>query len=887
MSLAPGDHLGAYEVTSLLGAGGMGEVYRARDTKLRRDVALKILPALFAADPDRRVRFTREAHVLASLNHPHIAAIYGIEEERGITALVLELVDGPTLAERIGRGPVPIQESLKIAAQIADALDAAHEKGIVHRDLKPANIKITDDGRVKVLDFGLAKALAEDSAPDASISPTMTAMASRLGVIVGTAAYMSPEQAKGKPVDKRTDVWAFGCVLFEMLTALPAFPGEDVTDVIVAVMTREPDWTALPPATPPRLLEMIKLCLNKDPRERLRDVGDAALAMRAARESLDARPGGGEPLQPVRSRRRLNSPARIASGAALAALAVGAVAGRVMTPFPQTPAFRFTLSAPSGLNLFSISNLPSFVVSPDSRRIAFVIERNSKTSLAFRNLDSFDTTLVPETDDAYAPFWSPDSRYIGYFAGQQLKKVAVSGGRPELVCKYTPDRSRGNEESATWSSSNVIVFGYSGGLMKVAADGGVPQPATTIPADDSEVVHVYPHFLPDGRHFLFGAVALDATKGTLYRASIDDGRVDRIADGTSRAEFVEPGFLMFLRQGTLVAQPFDWKRAALSGTPIAIAPGVGSNVRLRAAFSTSPGVVVFRHLDAMSQLAWVNRQGQPLGFLGEPGDYVNPALSSDARTVALEWHVQDAAGSTEGNIWTVNVDRGVFDKVTVDGVTHSSNPIWSHDGTRIAYRRGPDLFIKDASATSEPRSLVQGRLATPSDWTPDDRYVVFDQIETNTQSDIWLAPVSGDSTRVPVLRTRFNEGQARVSPDGRYLVYTSDESGADEVYVRPFPAGSEKWRLSPAGGRGPQWRRDGAEIFYINRDSKLVAVPVTSHGRFDMGSPVPLFDVNLRVTNGRIDYGVAPDGQRFLLNQLVSGAAALNVITNWRSLVAQ
>jgi Tol biopolymer transport system component len=898
MSLGPGVRFGAYEIVALLGRGGMGEVYRARDERLRRDVALKILPSAFASDAERVHRFEQEAQATAALNHPNIVVIHDVGAADGVAYLVTEVLEGETLRAAIDAGPIPVRRGIEWAVQIADGLAAAHDKGIVHRDLKPENIFITEGSRVKILDFGLAKVR---EAADAGVGATAVTAAQQTtaGTMLGTVGYMSPEQVRGLPVDHRSDIFSLGAILYELLSGRRAFEGATPADSLSAILSKEPADLQLSTGNGAALDLIVRRCLEKHAARRFASAADVAFALRAATLSSGSTVAARPPR--VRSWRV----AAITLVALIASAAAGVYLWNRRFAAAPAPTFRFTLSPPPGTDLYSAAVANSFAVSPDGRRVAFLVMRNSRSALAVRDLGSFDTVIIPETDDAFEPFWSSDGRYIAFFADDRLKKVPVSGGRPESIfdlsaseLPFGADRQPSatavnNDYSGTWGADNVIVLASPRAphLIKVSADGGAPAAATFMSNPDDGTFHAYPQFLPDGRHFLYASVKKGALEGTLYIASLDDKRVERVRDVGSRTLYAEPGFLLFLQQGNVMAQRFDWRSRTLSAAVSPVARGVvSSTARLRAPFSVSnTGVLAYRGPQAVSRLGWVSRQGQHLGSIGEPGDYLSVVLSPDERTIALEWHQPDASGRNEGNIWTVDAARKVFNKITFDRGPHSTNPVWSKDGRQLAYRGGggegkpEELRVTDATATAEAHVLATGDGIRPSDWSPDGHLVVYEANDPKTQSDIWLVSVSGEKSRVPFARSRFDESQARLSADGRWIAYISDESGAVEVWVRPFPSGPGKWRVSTGGGRGPRWRSDGAEIFYISPDGKLMAVPVRTRGSFEVDLPKPLFDVRIQDTNNRVDYEVTRDGQRFLLNELVSGTAVLNVITNWRS----
>ncbi len=892
--LTTGRRVGPYDIVAPLGAGAMGEVYRAHDTTLNRDVALKVLPELFAVDADRLARFTREAHVLASLNHPNIAAIYGLEQSNGTQALVLELVDGPTLADRIARGPIALGEALTIARQIADALEAAHEKGIIHRDLKPANIKIAGNGVVKVLDFGLAKVW--DGAPQSDLagSPRLTATDSGERSILGTPAYMSPEQARGKPLDKRTDIWSFGCVLYEMLTGRQAFAGETVSDTIAAILERVPEWEALPDTTPVTVRQLLQRCFEKDPRRRVRDIGDARIELDDALEGRAA-------IAPVvrRSRRERVAWIALAVVTVAAALAVGGVLFLQRAP-ADTRAYRSSILTPTGASL-PAEVIPSgrFALSPDGRRLAFVGgETGGVTKLWVQSLDGVIAQPLPGTEGASVPFWSPDSRLIGFFAGEKVKKIDAAGG--PLLTLADNDAS---QAGATWNRDGVILFASisSGGpIRRVSASGGAPSPATTLNADNRETRHYYPFFLPDGRHFLYLAVGSETagpiSPNGIYVTALDSNERKLLVPGGSNAMYAQ-GYLLFLRKQTLMAQPFDVERLELIGEAVPIAEHVttGGAIGVAGAFTVSDtGAVAYQTGSAevggvvSTQLVWFDRSGKQIGVLGDQDRSGDVALAPDGRRVAVS--VFDLVRRTR-DIWLFDIARGQRTRFTFDPADEF-NSVWSPDGSRLAFnarRKGHlDLYQKASSGAGAEEELLADNLDKyPLDWSPDGRFILLRVNTPKTGNDLWVLPLFGDRKPFPFLQTPFNEGTGRFSPDGRWIVYGSNESGRNEVYVAPFPGPGGKWQVSAAGGSGPRWGRDGKEIFYLGPDNKLMAATVNGAGSaFEVGAARALFGTRA-ITNQRSMYDPSPDGQRFLVNMLADedAAAPITLVVNWPALL--
>ena len=880
MALTVGTRLGHYEVTALLGEGGMGQVWQATDTQLGRQVALKILPDAFADDPNRLARFEREAQVLASLNHPGIAAIYGIEEAEGTRALVLELVDGPTLADRIGEGPIPIDEALPIAKQIAEALEAAHESGVIHRDLKPANIKVREDGTVKVLDFGLAKALAgEQPDQDPSQSPTMTATVggTREGVILGTAAYMSPEQARGKPLDRRTDIWSFGCVLYEMLTASRPFRGDGTTEVLANVLKTSPDFAALPPETPPLLRRLLRRCLEKDPRNRLRDIADA-------REDLSD-----TTVDMLAENRRSAVPLRrlLVAAGVLVILVGGYAVTRFSSPDTSSPGARqFVLLPPEGAAFGGgvSARVPSFALSPDGRRLAFTATRNGVRSIWVREISTLDAQRVSGTEGAGdPPAWSPDGTSLAFFAGGRLRTVSTGGGTPITLA----DAPRGR--GITWNSEDEIVFGPGTGfgLLRVSASGGTARPVTELGPNDRS--HVYPRFLPDGRHFLYLVVG-PSPRGGIYLAALDSFEERKLLDTRVKAMFASPGYLLWLEDGALMARPFDPDRLELSGDPVPITPSVASiSTEGRASYDVSPtGTLAFRvsGILAVSQLTLVNRSGETLSVAGDPGDYQTARLSPDGQYAAVELH--DLRTST-GDLWIVDLARNSTSRFTTDG-RHDNASVWSPDGARLVFTGRPDgvrnLHLKPVNGSGPDEPLLPvGPDRTPNDWSGDGMHILYQEGDNPRGAggvgghDLWTLKMP-ERTATPFLVTEFDELAARFSPDGRWVAYQSNETGRFEVYVTAFPDATGAVKVSVNGGRGAMWGPGGVELFFVDPTRTLQVVSVTAGESVEVGAPRSLFTLDMSSIGGS---RLSTDGQRFLTIPVPPDVAhPITIIEDWR-----
>jgi Tol biopolymer transport system component len=883
MGLRIGTQLGPYEILSAIGAGGMGEVYRARDSRLNRDVALKVLPEIFAADPDRMARFEREARVLGALNHPNIAAIYGLEEFGSGRALVMELVEGETLADRIAKGPIPLDEALPVAKQMAEALEYAHDRGVVHRDLKPANIKVTPDGTVKVLDFGLAKALMDEPvAADPRDSPTLSMAPTMAGAILGTAAYMSPEQAKGKPVDRRADIWAFGVVLFEMLTGKPLYSGETAAETLASVMKEEPAPEALPKNTPPAIQNLLRRCLEKNLRQRLQHIGEARILIETV---LSGTGPAADPGIGIRKSRERLAWAVAAIAIVIAALSLGAFLFFRGAP-QDAQTIRFFVYPPDTWRLAGteIPGVP-LAVSPDGRRLAFVATNATGKSLLWvRLLDALTAQALTGTDGASSPFWSPDSRFIGFFAAGKLKKIEASGGSPITLCDAA------DSFGGAWSRDGVIVFAqyhgfarYQPALQKVSASGGAPTAATVLA--EGETTQLLPFFLPDGRHFLYRSNNVTTGIRPIYLASLDSAERKLLLNGDSPNVLYTEGYLLFLRDMMLMAQPFDARRLVLTGDAFPIAEQIQSQGGISSGvFSASDnGVLAYQTgLGATgSQLTWFDRTGKQVGMLGDAAAYSDLEFSPDWKRASIS--IPEAGKGRD--IWLYEITRGLRTRFTFDSADDLES-IWSPDGSQIVFnsrRKGHlDLYQKASSGAGTEEVLVEDNLDKyPLSWSPDGRFILY--VSSGTNNSLFALPLSGDRKPFPFLKTQFNGVFAQFSPDGRWVAYQSNVSGRAEVYVAPFPGPGGQWQISTAGGSLPRWRRDGVEIFYLDPDNNLMAVAVNGKGgSFDVGAVKLLFGTHA-AQGGRYRYGVSADGQRFLINTVLqqSTSAPITVVLNW------
>jgi len=901
LALALGARLGVYDITAQIGEGGMGQVYRARDTKLNRDVALKLLPDALASDPERLARFTREAQTLASLNHPNIAHIHGLEESNGVRALVMELVEGEDLSERIARGPVPVDDALPMARQIADALEAAHEQGIIHRDLKPANVRVRADGAVKVLDFGLAKAPdlgtvvpggasrgALLTAPQTITSP---ALLTGLGMVLGTAAYMSPEQARGRVAGKRADIWAFGCVLYELLAGRRVFEADEVADVLALVLTQQPDWSLLPPTVPAGIQRLLSRCLEKDPKRRLADIADARLEI----DDALAEKNGEDLRVPAAAARDVGSIGRTkvawAATALFAASALGLGIAMMRRPVvADAPVYRSTILVNEGLTRRAFSH--RFSLSPDGRRLAFIAADAGRTMLWVRPLDSLAGQPLAGTDDANAPFWSPDSRFIAFFADAKLKRIDAAGGPVTVICDAPPSTGR-RVTPGSWNRQDVIVIPSpdSATIARVAAGGGTPSAVTTLAAGGAETQHGFPFFLPDGRRFLYVAYSGLVPLG-MYVGSLAGEPPVRLMDTESNGQYAN-GSLLFVRGTTLMARRFDPMTLALSGEAVAVGDRVGMNISfMRAgAFSVSEtGALVYQVNGdtGTARLVWSDRNGNQTDVLDERLPYRDLRLSPDGLRAAVS--LANSRDNTS-DVWIVSPARGLRTRFTFDAADEFS-PIWSANGADIAFssrRKGHlDLYRKTTSGADREEVLLNDAVdKTPTSWSADGKFVLYSVDGARTGPDVWVLPLAGDRKPFPFLASDTDERFAQFSPDGRWVAYAASESGRIEVYVALFPGPGGKQQISSAGGNYPRWRPDGKELFYQSPDNRLMAATVrVDDARVDVDAVRPLFAMRAPDGSPRNFYDVASNGQRFMVVVPDETASTpLTLVNNWPTLV--
>ncbi len=930
MALSAGTRLGPYEITAQIGVGGMGEVYKARDTRLDRTVAIKILPEALAADPQFRERFDREARAISRLDHPHICALYDVGEQSGTAYLVMQYLEGETLANRLAKGAMPLDQAIKTAIEVASALDKAHRAGIVHRDLKPGNIMLTKTG-AKLLDFGLAKtgpaqaghyvqmdavvrSVRLQADLEATNVPTVPPPLTVQGTILGTYQYLAPEQLEGQDADARSDIFSFGAVIYEMLTRKKAFEGKSQASLISAVMSSEPaPISALQPLAPPAMDRLVHTCLAKDPDDRWQSAGDLLRELKwAAAAAPELRSAA-----PVAARRTLRERVAwsVAAVGILAALGAGVVAYRQRAP-ADAPTYRTTILPPDEAT-FSSAGTPApadrFALSPDGRRLAFVARgADTRIQIWVRPLDALTAQPLAGTDGASFPFWSPDSRFIAFYAQGKLKKVDAAGGPPVALTDALP--AGGGSGGGTWNRDDVILFSPRGvaGLYRVSASGGASSPVTMLDAASGERGHLYPVFLPDGRHFLYvsrGTATSPTTVGGVYVGALDSTERKQILTGGANTTYAR-GALLFLRDATLMAQRFDVERLELAGNPVPLAEGVdiGGLTGAFGAFAASEtGLLAYqtRGGDVRSQLSWFDRSGKLLDTVGDPADQMFLELSPSGTRLAVS--VLDPATNAR-DIWIHDLARdNLRTRFTFDP-SDELDAIWSPDGSRLIFnsaRKGTqDLYLKASTGAGAEDTILADSTNNkyPRSWSPDGRFLLYyiGNANSPTGNDLWVLPLSGDRKPIPVLQAPFNQANGRISADGRWIAYQSNESGRLEVYVMPLAGATAgaaraadsaggKWQVSSTGGTDPRWRRDGRELFYLSADNTLMAATVNSQGSaFEVDAVRPLFEVRPRLASYLgygvgSNYDVSPDGQRFLVNAAVAGqtTAPITLVVNW------
>ena len=876
MSLAAGTRFGTYEIIDLIGVGGMGEVYRARDARLKRDVAIKILPEALAAEPERISRFEREAELLASLNHSNIAIVHDFQKAEQRHFLVMELVEGETLADRLRRGPLLLDETLQVARQIAEALEAAHQKGIIHRDLKPGNIKIGADGKVKVLDFGLAKIFGNTAGTlDAANSPTL--MSGTAGVILGTAAYMSPEQARGKAVEKRTDIWALGCVIYEALTGKQAFEGDNVSDTIAAVIRGEPDWSALPPGTPRRVRTLLERCLRKDPRHRLHDAADVRI------EIDDA--GAADPVvataPPAKHNRLLPMTAGLAAGLAIA----GIVAWFAFRSSGETRE-PMHLSISLGSDSVSIGGSfnAAFAISPNGKWIVYPVVRSGKQQLFLRGIQDYEGRLISGTEDLTNPFFSPDSQWIGFGSGKELKKVPVSGGSPVTICSCVSGFVGG-----AWGSDNRIAFvpDWNLGIWTVSVDGGMPQLLLKTDEAKDRVAFDAPQWLPQGKGILFVLWSGQTTRAedgkiAVLEAGATEPRI--LIQGGTSPSYLPSGHLLYVRAGALLSVPFDLSRLAVTGTPSPVVEGLELGFNGGSYYGISQnGALIYEPASGIQgarRFVMIDRKGEIQPITERRGLLTEFSLSKDGK------HIAARVVAVNDDVWTFDVATGTPLRLTSEPLDELY-PQWTPDGTRIAFStRTGKIFWKPADGATPREELSHGEYPRwTGSFSPDGKTLAFVEIHPSRQGDIWLLPLEGDRKAQPLLATDADERFPKFSPDGRWLAYTSNETGRNEIYVRPIgPAGGRK-RISTEGGTDPRWARSGRELFFTKGD-KLASVTLDAEanpvGKDRIILDAPKLDDLVFLADFPL-YDVMPDGEHFVmvLAPRYPPPTHYNVIINW------
>jgi Tol biopolymer transport system component/predicted Ser/Thr protein kinase len=877
MAITVGARLGPYEIEEAIGAGGMGEVYRACDTRLERTVAIKVLAPHLAESTEHRQRLEREAKAVSKLSHPNICPLYDVGHEEGVDYLVMEFIEGETLADRLGRGPLPVEEVLRYGIQIANALEQAHKQGITHRDLKPGNVMLTQDG-VKLLDFGLARAdVGADGSADLTVSPTVSKPLTTAGTVIGTYQYMAPEQLEGKTADARTDIFALGAVLYEMASGRRAFSSNTQASLIGAIMHEQPQpVSTVQPMIPPAFDRVIQSCLAKNPDERWQTAHDVKLQLEWIAE------GGSVVGLPAPVAARRKSRERLAWAIAAAAIVVAAVfAAGFVVRAPKVPRqVRFEVPPPA-----SLSQVGSPRISPDGRNLAFTaVDSNGNSQIWLRPLDSVGARPLAGTEGVgdTRPIWSPDSRYIAFFVGGKLKKVPVSGGPAQTISDV-------NGADGSWSTRGEIVFDASANdpLRRVSASGGVAK--TEVAVDDLEdVISLgWPEFLPDGRKFLYIADTAGAA-GTITLHTIGEKEDIALTPADSRVQYAEPGYLIYVIDGMLVAHPFDADRGALTGEPIPLADNVGSSTVGLADFSVSrDGTLAFRSGETGGRrLVWRDRSGREIGALAEGSDFEDTWISPDGRRVVT------AIGEKEsGNVdlWVHDIERDVSSRFTFDPA-NDDFPLWSPDGSEIVFssqRSGDqDLYQKDASGVGAAEVLLAvGEPLIAGDWSRDGNTLLYMRRGAETTWDIWALPMVGSREPFPLLQSEFIEVRPSFSPDGKWFAYQTNESGREEIYVRQFPGPGGQWQVSTNGGVEPMWGENGSEIFYLDGSRNLVSVPVAIGATFEAGIPQQLFNPEIFAVTLRNRYSVSADGQRFLVLSSMSGEAIrpTTVVLNWHA----
>jgi eukaryotic-like serine/threonine-protein kinase len=882
MAFSEGTRLGRYEIRSKIGVGGMGEVYCASDPKIGRDVAIKVLPADFSADKERVARFEQEAQAAGALNHPNILAIHDVDTQDNALYVVSELLEGEELRQRLDEGPIPLRKVTEYAQQIVSGLSAAHEKGIVHRDLKPENLFITKDDRVKILDFGLAKLREPSTNIHGSEDATRKALTNP-GVVMGTVGYMSPEQVRGHATDHRSDIFSFGLILYEMITGRRAFQHETMADTMSAILKEEPaEITESNPNISPSLERIVRRCLEKKPDRRFQSTADLGFAL----ESLSA-PMSSSGTNMTTAVSAIGSETDRSAwlirilGAAALLLLIGCVVVTMMyirRPVPDERPVSFAVSMPE-----SATDVDFPVISPDGRTIAFRATVDGKRYLYVRELGSMTEQRLNGTEDVTTPFWSPDSRSIAFFTNDKLKKVDIGGGPVQVLCN-APQRGIGG----AWNRDGVILFGgITKGIQRVSAAGG--EASELLPLDESrkETGQTFPSFLPDGRHFFYRGIS--GSNSEIFVASIDGKERKSVLKNNSNVAYIAPGYLLFARETTLMAQGFDASKLQLTGDPVPVVENVNfSSITNGSRFSISENgtMVYLKGSGSVRQLTWFDRQGKVISSVGSPGDFSDIVLSPDGKKAAVQRIVDN-----NSDIWVIDVERGLPTRFTFNAAIED-DPAWSSDGSRLIFTSDRDggtrkIYRKIASGAGNEELLSDAvrSIGAGIDWSPDGNNVLYIGLGEKTGNDLWVLPLTGDAKPYPLLQSEFGEDKGHFSPDGRFFAYVSNESGRPEVYVQSFPPAGGKWQISTGGGSQPHWRRDGKELFYIAADRKLMAVAVKLDGGFESGAPAALFLTQVSSVTDPNRYDVTADGQRFLINSPVeeTSKTPINVILNWTS----
>jgi len=880
MPLTAGTRLGHYEVIAPIGAGGMGEVYKARDTRLNRQVAVKVLPEHVSHDAERKQRFEREAQTIASLDHPNICVLYDVGHDAGTDFLVMEYLEGQTLADRLQKGSLPLDEATEYATQIASALEKAHRKGVIHRDIKPANIMITAAG-IKVLDFGLAKLRATESGIEShSAMPTQQHSVTVSGTILGTIQYMAPEQIEGDEITPRTDIFAFGAVLYEMVTGRKAFKGKSQASLMASILEHQPSPIAeLQPSMPRALDHLIRTCMAKDPDQRWQTCADLGIQLRWIGEHGEDKSESGRKSG---IRNRVMIPV-----IGLLAVAIVITSGLlILRPKPApTPVVRFEISLTSG-------SPNQIAVSPDGRSLAAITGQNgAETSLWIRRLDQTEPQLLKNTNGVSFPFWSPDGKSIGFFADGKLKRIDASGGSPQNLCDAP------NGRGGTWNRDGVILFSptANGPLFRVAAVGGPATPVTTLDKSRQETAHLYPQFLPDGKHFIFLANAQKPEDRAIFAAALDSKETKRTVTTGFKAMYADPGYLLFIREDSLMVQPFSAASLELTGDPVPIAEKIGRYAgNLVAGFSVSDtGTLLYRTGDASTRhMAFIDRDNK-LQSLAMPGTYWSPVLSPDGRRVAFE----ERTGSAAEDIWVLDLDRNTKSRLTFDPAV-DQGAVWSPDGSQIVFSSSRDggafnLYQKSSGGAGEDRLLLKtNKPKTAQSWSMDGKYLVYDEIDSMTLNDVWALSLTGDPKPFPVIKTPVDEWGGQLSPDSKWIAYVGLDTGRPEIYIQDFPPSGTKYQISNMGADQPHWSRNGKELFFltVGATGDLMSVSVEAGVGADrkpaLKAGLPRKVVSFNYLSDRNNYDISPDGQRFLVNTTDEQALSpLNVILNWTSAI--